>query len=95
MTVYVDDSKLSYGRMIMSHMIADSRRELVEMLRKCDLDPIHIQLKNTRREHYDVSQEKRSLAVRHGTKEITTRELVMKLRDRDMDAYLEQEKANE
>ncbi len=34
MTVYVDDMKVKYGRMIMCHMVADTINELHEMADK-------------------------------------------------------------
>lgn len=79
MTVYIDDmykypmGKL--GRMKMSHMIADTHEELMDMAIKIGLNPNWIQKSNTPHEHFDVSIGKRWLALRHGAKEITMKEL--------------------
>lgn len=73
MTVYVDDMyKIPlgrFGRMKMSHMIATTDEELHEMAQRLGL----------RREwhqgdHYDVSMEKRELAIRYGARPILLRE---------------------
>lgn len=80
MAVYVDDMYKSplgkYGRMKMSHMVADTPAELRAMAAKIGLSRKWIQDAGTPREHYDVALGKRKLAVAHGAKEVTMRELV-------------------
>lgn len=82
MAVFVDDMKARYGRMIMSHMIADTTEELLNMADRIKVDRKWIQKPGTKREHFDISQSKKALAIKYGAKEITQVELVMKIRDR-------------
>lgn len=82
MAVYVDDMAAPFGRMIMSHMIADSHEELLRMADALGLQRRWIQHAGTYREHFDVSRQKRAQAVRLGAIEVTQRELVAKLNER-------------
>lgn len=66
MTVYVDSTKARFGRMVMCHMIADSDAELHVMA-----DRIGVARRWFQRDHYDISQSKRALAVAAGAVEIT------------------------
>lgn len=66
MTVYVDDMRAPFGRMIMCHMLADTEDELHAMA-----DAIGIARKWHQRDHYDISLSKRALAVAAGAIEIT------------------------
>ena len=67
MAVYVDDAEIKYGRMIMSHMLADTPGELHSMA-----DEIGIQRKwyqgpdKASTPHYDISLSKRALAIKAG-----------------------------
>lgn len=74
MAVYVDDMHAvpmgRFGRMKMSHMIADSDEELHAMA-----DRIGVARKWFQGDHYDIALSKRALAVAAGAKEITLREL--------------------
>jgi hypothetical protein len=74
--VYVDESIWPYGRMMMCHMVADSRAELDEMADKIKVPRKWIQHAGTDREHYDICKSKRALAVAAGAKEVTAFELV-------------------
>lgn len=89
MAVYVDTSRHSKWNMIMSHMIADTRRELDEMVEKLELQQRYKQDVGGRNEHFDIAQSKVKAAVHFGAKRISVRELVVKLRERDMKEYLE------
>lgn len=71
MTVYVDNMRSSFGRMIMVHMLADTAEELHAMA-----DKIGVQRKWFQGDHYDVCLEKRKLAVAAGAQEVTSREIV-------------------
>lgn len=79
MTVYVDDMYRypmgALGWMKMSHMIADSTEELVQMAMIIGVNPKWIQCAGTNREHFDISLGKRKLAVENGAVEITIREM--------------------
>lgn len=74
MTVYVDDMYKypmgQFGRMKMSHMLADTEEELHEMARKIGVSRTWYQ-----GDHYDIAISKRALAIKYGAKEITLREM--------------------
>lgn len=72
MTVYVDDMRAPFGRMIMCHMVADTDDELHAMANK-----IGVARKWFQRDHYDIALSKRTLAIAEGAKLITWRELGM------------------
>lgn len=69
MTVYVDDMRARYGRMIMCHMIADTEAELHEMA-----DAIGVARRWYQGDHYDIALSKRALAVQCGARQITRRQ---------------------
>lgn len=75
MTVYVDDMRAKFGRMVMCHMIADSTEELNAMADRIGVARRWIQKDSTYREHYDVCLSARAKAVAAGAQEITWREL--------------------
>lgn len=70
MTVYVDDMRARYGRMIMCHMIADTDEELHAMAAR-----IGVRRKWHQGDHYDVCLAMRATAVQAGAREITRRQL--------------------
>lgn len=83
MTVWVDDMykypmgqfKARGGRVYkMSHLVADSLRELHGMARRLGIDKRHFQDKLSGA-HYDIAMSKRKLAVEYGAIEVTMREL--------------------
>ena len=82
MSVYVDDMRAPFGRMVMCHMIADSREELDAMADRIGVARRWIQKPGTAEEHYDVSLAMRAKAVAAGAQEITLRQLARKVRDR-------------
>ena len=73
MTVYVDDMRAPYGRMVMCHMIADSDEELHQADR-IGVARRWFQKPGTPRRHYDIALSKRALAVAAGAVEITDRQ---------------------
>lgn len=75
--VYVDDAKNPFGRMLMSHMIADTEDELHKMAKRIGLQRKWYQPNHS---HYDVCQSKKKLAISYGAVEITSQELVSILR---------------
>lgn len=81
-SVYVDDMQAGYGCMVMSHMIADSREELDAMADKIGVRRRWLQYPGTYKEHYDICQSKRALAVAYGAIEIDMRQLGQMLRKR-------------
>lgn len=76
MAVYVDDYYAPFSRMKMSHMMADTKRELLAMADAIGVQRKWIQSEGTWREHFDVSMSKRKLAIGLGAKELTPKELV-------------------
>jgi hypothetical protein len=86
MTVYVDNMYQSpmgeYRGMRMSHMIADTTDELLEMCDKIGVNRRWIQDAGSANEHFDIAYSKRQLAVEHGAIQITMRELAKIIRDR-------------
>lgn len=87
MAVYVDDMHETamgrFGRMKMSHMIADSREELLAMADRIGVRRKWIQKKGTPGEHFDISKSKRALAVQYGAREVTMFELVRIIQRRE------------
>lgn len=78
MTVYVDDMRANFGRMVMCHMIADTDEELHAMAEKIGVARKWHQDPKTKRgcshSHYDIALSKRALAVSFGAVEITQRQ---------------------
>ena len=80
MSVYVDDMRARFGRLVMCHMIADSTAELHAMADRIDVARRWVQHPGTPKEHYDIALSKRALAVEAGAIEITWRETGERLR---------------
>lgn len=75
MTVYVDDMRAKYGRMIMCHMLADSDEELHAMATKIGVQRKWWQSPEVSSgSHYDIALSKRNVAVYYGAVEITQRQ---------------------
>jgi len=78
MTVYIDDmyktSMGRFGRMKMSHMIADTKAELLQMADRIGVARKWLQKPGTPDEHFDVSQGCRDLAIAAGAVPITLRQ---------------------
>lgn len=77
--VYVDDLRIAYRGMQMSHMIADSTDELYTMADTIGLQRQWLQHAGTYKEHFDVSLSKRAAALAAGAHAISCRELVRKI----------------
>ena len=92
MTVYVDDMHLysmgEFGRMKMSHMMADTRAELLEMVDHIGVPRWWLQKEGELDEHFDISKSKRSAALQAGARAVSIRELARFAMNRDMDAYI-------
>lgn len=88
MTVYVDDMRALYGRMVMCHMIADTSAELLTMACKVGIAPRWLQRPQTPKEHFDVSLSGRKLAVKYGAVEITQRQAAMMMKQRRVTGVL-------
>ena len=76
--LYVDHLRVPFGRMLMSHLVADTQEELRDAARRLGLHQ-YIQYPSYpsgRKEHLDLSESKRIEAIRMGAKEVTAREIV-------------------
>lgn len=82
MTVYVDDMRAGFGRMVMCHMIADSSAELFAMAARIGVGLRWVQDKGTPAEHFDIALTKRALALAHGAREITWRQCGLMIANR-------------
>lgn len=69
MTVYVDDMRAPYRRMVMCHMLADTEAELHAMAAA-----IGVARRWHQGDHYDIALTKRAAAVQLGAVEITLRQ---------------------
>jgi hypothetical protein len=74
MTVYVDDMRARFGRMIMCHMIADTDEELHALAERIGVARRWHQSPPRHDSHYDIALSKRALAIKHGAVEITWRQ---------------------
>lgn len=82
MAVYVDPAVWPFGRMMMCHMIADTRAELVDMARQIGVRVKWIQhAGDHRREHFDICKSKRAMAVKLGAVEIDMQDYPTRLDD--------------
>lgn len=73
--VYIDNYNAPFRRMLMCHMIADTTEELLQMVDKIGVSRKWIQYPGTGHEHFDICLSKKKLALQHGAKEISAREL--------------------
>lgn len=89
MTVWVDSMNAPFGRMKMSHMIADSTEELLAMAKLIGVQAKWLQRTGTPYEHFDISQSKKALAIKHGAVEITTMEMGRKIHARRLAQEIE------
>lgn len=79
MTVYVDNmyrvSMGQFGRLKMSHMMADKPDELLVMADAIGCKRKWIQQAGTPDEHFDIPMSKRAKAITYGAVEVTMREM--------------------
>ena len=73
--VYVGKREYQYGRMIMSHMAADTLDELHQMAHNIGINKKHFQDK-TNKPHYDICKRSKSKAIKLGAIEINDRKLI-------------------
>ena len=73
--VYVGIREYPYGRMVMSHMAADSVDELHLMAAKIGVDRKHFQNKKGR-PHYDVCKKMKAIAISFGANEVDDRRII-------------------
>lgn len=89
MSVYIDDAFIPYGRMLMCHMIADTRVELLSMADRIGVARRWIQHEGKAREHFDVAKNARMIAIAVGAIAIDGRRLARMLQQRKADRSLE------
>lgn len=90
MTIYVDDAyipaKVRLGSLIHDscwcHMTADSTEELINFAVSLGLQPKYRQHPGTWKEHFDVTESKRRLAVSKSAVEVSYRDHVMTMAQR-------------
>lgn len=82
MAVYVDNFRGHFGNMVMCHMAADTKEELLEMVRKIGVNPKWIQKEDTWEEHFDICYTKRALAIKNGAIAINMREYAIMINSR-------------
>lgn len=75
MTVYVDNMRASFGRMVMCHMVADTDEELHAMADRIGVARRWWQAPPKHHSHYDIALSKRALAVSYGAVEVTLKQL--------------------
>lgn len=84
--VYIDNygqvTGRNFGYMCMSHMWADSHEELISMVKKIGVNPIHIQHQGTLAEHFDISLVKRDLAIKYGALSLNMRDYAKAINQR-------------
>ena len=73
--VYVGKREYKHGRMIMSHMAADSIDELHEMAKKVRVDKRHFQNK-VGKPHYDICKQNKIKAIEFGAIEVDDRKII-------------------
>lgn len=78
MSVYVDDMRAPYGRLVLCHMVADTEDELHAMA-----DKVGLARKWYQGDHYDVCLSKRAKAIEHGAKLVTWMQLGCKVNAKD------------
>lgn len=79
MPVYIDNFGAPLGRMVMCHMIADSREELLVMVDRIGVAREWIQKAGTEWEHFDICLSKRAAAVKAGAIELSPKDLVRRM----------------
>ena len=72
MAVYVDDARIPFRGMRMSHMLADTDAELRAMA-----DAIGMQQRWHQGDHFDINDDMRALALARGAIAISKREAVL------------------
>ena len=84
MAVYVDDSRVPWRGHEWSHLIADTTEELHAFAASIALESAWFHWRPARpwKDHYDIPDAKRQLAIARGARAITSREAAAMLRAR-------------
>ncbi|MFZ1343591.1 DUF4031 domain-containing protein [Thiothrix eikelboomii] len=86
MAVYVDDSKIKWNGMIMCHLIADDIVELHSLAISIGLEVNWFQ--NKKYPHYDISLEKKKMAIKKGAIEIAKKDAIKMLNGQQFNIQL-------
>jgi hypothetical protein len=78
MSVYIDQARNAYRRMVMGHMVADSVLDLFEMAQAIGMHSGWFQPRSF--PHFDVSLTRRDLARARGALDVDRREIVRVMR---------------
>ena len=73
--LYVGKNEYKYGRMIMSHMVADTLEELHLMAENIGIAKRHFQNKKGK-PHYDICKQNKQKALELGAIEVDDRDLI-------------------
>ena len=76
MPCYIDNARIPYRGMRMSHAMADTSQELRALAQAVGVDARHIQYPGTPREHLDLCAAKRVRALNAGARAVSSRDLV-------------------
>ena len=83
MAVYIDNMNISFGRMVMCHMIADTKEELLQMCENIGVNKKWIQHPDTHKEHFDICLAKKKVAIeKYGAIQISWRQYGEKILSR-------------
>lgn len=74
MAVYVDDMRARKGRLVFSHMLADSDQELRSMAQRIGIPAKYHQYPGSPKSHFDVCQQMRARAIDLGAVPITMKQ---------------------
>ena len=85
MPLYVDHARLPYRRMLMSHLLADTSEELKQAEKLLGLPTNSVQHLGTPKEHLDISESKRAIAINMGAIEVTSKHLILLIRKKEKD----------
>ena len=80
--LYVDHARISYQRMLVNHLMADTSQELQQPEIDLGLPRGSVQHPGEAKELLDVCEEKRRLAIKMGARPISPKELVEIVRRR-------------
>lgn len=76
MAIYVDDMNAPYRGEIISHLVADTREELLQAANQLGIDLATIQRPNTPWEHFDIPENSKQEAISIGAQEVTQSDVV-------------------
>lgn len=73
--VYIDSFNAPFGRMLMCHMLADNTMELLLFAEAIGVNLKWIQDAGTSREHFDICQSKKRIALSLGAQQASIGEM--------------------